>query len=111
MGFGKSSERKTSRTPAVHTARKVGFGFRRKEPRNPSAPEAKKRCCNSLVGNGVKCNGISVKKLSNNPPAVPKQATDVLVPSGKTHSNEAVSKSVRVSKTVDFKTEIDNLWR
>jgi hypothetical protein len=53
------------------------------------------------VANGVKCSETSVKQLSKKRPAVQKRAIEERVHSGKTPNNEAVSKSVRTSKTVD----------
>ena len=58
----------------------------------------------------MKCSEANVKRLNRPQPVGPKPATAERVRNEKTPSNVAVSRSGRVSKSVDTKTEFDNLW-
>ena len=109
LACAKSSAKRTSPTHAVHTDGRAACGFPPRAPRNPSVREAKRRCSNSLAVNGAKCNAINAKRPSSNPLVGLKRVTGVLVLSAKTHNSAAVSRSERASRTVEFKTEIDNL--
>jgi len=58
----------------------------------------------------VKCSEANVKRLNRPRLVGPRPATAEHARNERTPSNVAVSRSERVSKSADYKTEFDNLW-